>query len=98
MSADEQAQSIGRLVLAAGASKQKLVALASSAATATEQLQKVAGMIAGIRQGIEYLPSEFDNALAALPSAVQLGQLVQEFLAEERRSKELAAQIAKLGI
>jgi len=98
VSAEEQAAAIGRVVMDASDSKQKLAALRANLTKVCEHLSRASQMVVGLAEVSPYREADIEEAIRAIPSPDAVSSLVKEFHAESKRAAQLKAQIAQLGL
>ena len=93
MSAAEQAEAIGRSMLAASECKRKVAALRVGLTGSVEKLNAASKMVSAVLVGQNYRPMDIEEAIQSIPSPQSVLELVQEFKTESERSRALQEQI-----
>jgi hypothetical protein len=96
MSTDEQITAIGRLVMEARASNERVVLLKAELDRMSKALRTASETINGLTQGIDY--PDLPATMAKIPPDQAVIDACAEYRTELARSKELKVQVAALGL
>lgn len=96
MSDNEELLAIGRLVKDAAATKVRVALLKGNLEALAAALTTAGGQITGTFQGVSY--ADLEANIQAIPTAEAVSAALAEFEAEKKRSAELSARVAQLGV